>query len=495
MKKISILISVCVLLLWGLPACSDDVEYSTSTGDRLSFSTDSVKFDTLFTTLGSSTRVLQIYNHNSKALKITSIVQAAASTSGFRVNVDGQFATTFDNLEVRSGDSMYVFVEITPTAQQSNLPVMIADSLIFTLESGVRQSVKLVAYGQDATTLRAPHFTADSTLTATKPYLVYDSLLVDSGVTLTLEPGTRLFFHKGVKCLIRGTLNATGTAQAPILFRGDRTDNMFTDMPYDLIPGQWGGIKLYESSYNNAFIYCDIHSSQYGIKCEMADPSRLKLTVENSVIQNASGNVLEMTMCRAMVGNSLLVTAGGHCVSILGGAASFVHCTIANFYSWSARGEALRIDNIKNDTIYPLFGVDFVNCIITGDGADEIKGSVAEKSDSVDYSQYAIYSFSYSLINSTDSSNTHFTHITWDKKSNEVWGVAQFKSIYNTNRHYNFHLDSLSTARDIANPDYAAIYPYDLDGNNRLADGKPDAGCYEWQNAKSDKPKAIIKRR
>jgi hypothetical protein len=46
--------------------------------------------------------------------------------------------------------------------------------------------------------------------------------------------------------------------------------------------------------------------------------------------------------------------------------------------------------------------------------------------------------------------------------------------------YFSFVPDSLSPARNMAEPVMASRYPTDLNGNNRFADGNPDVGCYEW---------------
>ncbi|MBC7125840.1 MAG: hypothetical protein H5T24_09435, partial [Bacteroidales bacterium] len=44
---------------------------------------------------------------------------------------------------------------------------------------------------------------------------------------------------------------------------------------------------------------------------------------------------------------------------------------------------------------------------------------------------------------------------------------------------WNFELDTLSPAKDIGDITIATGYPVDLNGVNRLADGKPDLGAFE----------------
>jgi hypothetical protein len=49
-----------------------------------------------------------------------------------------------------------------------------------------------------------------------------------------------------------------------------------------------------------------------------------------------------------------------------------------------------------------------------------------------------------------------------------------------TYRQYDYHLTSSSPAIGNASSEFAADFPIDLDGNNRLQDGSSDIGCYEF---------------
>ena len=64
MKRLTItLFILATLLLNMLPACDGlDDHYSTNPTYRLSFSTDTLAFDTIFSTIGSTTRQFMIYN-------------------------------------------------------------------------------------------------------------------------------------------------------------------------------------------------------------------------------------------------------------------------------------------------------------------------------------------------------------------------------------------------------------------------------------------------
>ena len=485
LKIWSIVLAIGVSL--GVTGCRDEQGFSSDPSHRLAFSTDTVAFDTLFTEVSSATHAFLIYNRNKVDLRIAHATLAGGEQSPYRVNIDGLPGRTFDNLALRGGDSMYVFVEVTVDPRGENTPFEVKDSLLFTLESGTIQQVLFTASGQDATVLRSMVIATDTTFTATRPYLIYDSLRVEAGATLRIEPGTQLYFADKVEMQVYGRIEAMGTADSLIVLRGARTDRMFDYLPYDRLSAQWGGITLHESSTDNLFVHCDIHSGTYGLHATGNDTTSTKLTMHNSQIHNVNGDALKLTQCKATFTNSLFTNAGGHCVNILGGQMDFVHCTIANFFPWKAeRGVAVNIANYveeEENSLYPLLGVNFINSIITGSKEDELMGSIKEKTDTADWSEYAQYSFKHSLINSWREAiapdTLHFAHIVWEHKDSTAYGRTHFRTIDHSNFIYDFHLDSLSTARGIATSEYLNLIPYDKDEQPRTSESI-DAGCYQY---------------
>ena len=485
MKKVLGILFACVVAM-GISSCVEEVEFSTNLQHRLAFSSDTIAFDTLFTDVSSATQAFLVYNRNEYALRIAHATLAGGENSPFRVNVDGLSGSAFGGLAIRGGDSMYVFVEVTIDPRGQDEPFEVADSLCFILESGVMQKVLFTASGQDATVLRGVVIDADTRLTAQRPYLIYDSLRVEEGSVLYLEPGARLFFADKVEMQVYGRIEAVGTVDSPIVFRGARTDRMFSYLPYDRLSAQWGGITLHESSRDNVFDYCDIHSGTYGLRAKGTDLEERKLTMRNSQIHNVDKDALQLTLCSAEFTNSLFTNAGGHCVNILGGRMDFLHCTMANFFPWkSERGVAVNISNYmeEENVLYPLLGVYFINSIITGSKDDELKGLVMTKTEKEDWSEYAQYGFSHSLINSWKESlnpdTAHFANIVWEHKDNATYMGSNFRTMDYTNFFYDFHLDSLSVARGIASDDYLDIVPCDKDGAERACKAV-DAGCYQY---------------
>ena len=476
MNKIKYLFILLILSVF-VAACSDDADFSSDTGLHLQFSCDTISFDTLFTETGSSTASFLVYNRNGSSLRISTVKLGGGDASPFRVNVDGQYGNNIRDVEVRKGDSIFVFVDVNLNKNNSDTPFLVHDSLVFTLESGVQQNVQLFACGRDAVVLRSPVFDNDTTLNASA-YIIYDSLTVADGATLTLSAGCELYFHSKAWMKVDGTLLARGTKEQPVLFRGDRTDNMFDYLPYDRVPGQWGGIYFGATSNGNILDWCDIHSAGYGVYMEQGDTTLQRLIVTNSMMYNFSNNAFETNCARVDVSNSLIANAGGNCVKIVGGSARFVHCTIANFYVWKQRDVALALHNTSKSVAAPLREAFFANCIITGSRNDEIMGYLSDLGDTIVGG--ANYRFVSSLLNTkADDEDENFVDIVWDEKNNSPFGKEHFRLIDNSIFKYDFHIDALSTARGIASKDYSSLFPFGLSGVQRPAENA-DAGCFQF---------------
>ena len=474
MKKLTLLYIGLLSILLG--ACVEDFEYSSDPSLQLEFSCDTVSFDTLFSEVMSPTAKFLVHNRSSKSLRINSVRLYGGDVSPFSVLVDGQYGALMHNLEIRAKDSLYVLASVTVDRHGDDIPLMVKDSLIFTLESGVEQSVLLLAYGRDVTFMRGENIVADTILPAGH-YVIYDSLTVSQEATMSLLPGTTLYFHDKAFMRVNGTLKAEGTASAPVVFRGDRTDRMFSYLPYDRIPGQWDGLVFSPTSNGNALVHCDIHSANYGIKVEQGDTALQRITIESSKVQNFHGNALELVMARATALNSLFANAQGNCVKVVGGNVDFVHCTIANFYVWRKRDVALALHNSIDGAPAPLHNASFANCVIVGSKEDELMGYLSNLGDTVPNA--VNYYFENSLINTIDTADSCFVNITYDSIDVSPFGKEHFRLIDHDVFDYDFRLTAESKARGIASGDYLESLPVDIDGTPRTADAV-DAGCFQY---------------
>ena len=168
-----------LLLLLLLPAGYFSCErYEVYRGSDawLGFSTDTVFFDTIFTTIGSATRRFRVYNSNDQPVEISSIELAGGASSVFRMNVDGISTDHATDVEIPPKDSLYIFVEVTLDPNNLDSLLLIHDSILFNT-NGNMQDVKLMAWGQDMHLFRRDTIRT-STWINDKPYLIMDLLVV-----------------------------------------------------------------------------------------------------------------------------------------------------------------------------------------------------------------------------------------------------------------------------------------------------------------------------
>lgn len=467
-----------------LTACSDDDSFTTNPSARLTFSRDTVSLDTVFSTVPTSTHTFWIYNNNGDGLRLRQVRLQRGNQSGFRVNVDGSFldnttGSSVSDLEIRKGDSIRVFVELTSGLTNSDLPQLVEDNIVFCLESGVEQKVNLRAYSWDAEIYDSLRISEDATISSHRPIIIRKGLRVDNNVTLTLNAPTRLFFHCGAGVDVYGRLivNSSPETAGDVVFRGDRMDNMFDYLPYDRVSGQWRGIHLFPSSTGNKFYRADIHSAEYGIICDAADeyiPDDIRLTMENVTIHNCKGPGLKAVNSNVSLINCQFSNTLGDCVGIYGGSALMVYCTLAQFYPFSGdRGVALRFTNYYEDQDYPLHLLDCRNTLVTGYADDEVMGET--RNDDVKFG----YIFSDCILrtpeDNSDTSSDAFVNILWEKPDMEVQGEAHFRSVDADRQYYDFHLAPKSPA--VGRASVIPEIPYDRDMNVR--GDKPDVGCYQ----------------
>ena len=383
-------------MLASLSGCKKD-DYNTSPDLRLSFSTDSVKFDTVFTTVGSATQALKVYNNDDSFVNISRVKLLNDPNNSYRINVDGVPGTNLENIEIGPNDSIYIFIEVTVDPNLNELYPFVEGKIQFDV-NGNSQSVDLVAWGWDAIfyvpdvfpTNGLPDYTiisddpnATVTWTAEKPVVVYGYLVVDSLQSLVIEPGTEIFFHQGAGLWVYryGNIKAQGTPELPIVFQGDRLESFYEEQP-----GQWDRIWINEGDDDNIFENVLIKNNFIGIQCEISpfSPSPAtevasnNLRMKNVVIRNNSiAGILSRNY--NVIGSNVLMSAGGQYLlaGTGGGSYNFTNCTFANNWRFSTRQTpAVFLTNViavssTEIAVLPIQQSRFKNCIIYGNGINE----------------------------------------------------------------------------------------------------------------------------
>ena len=442
-------------------------EFNTSIDANLVFSTDTILFDTIFTSIGSATQKFTVKNPYNKNLKISSIYLAGGESSPYRLNIDGYPGVRLDNIELREKDSLYIFVEITIDPNNSDFPLVVKDSIIFSFNNK-QQDIDLIAFGQDVHKFNKDTIIGAETWISDKPYLIYDYLFIDANSTLTIEPGAILHFHKNSRLYVAGSIVSNGTFESPIIFQGDRLEDMYED-----IPGQWDGIWLMAGSKDNIFNFSEIKNAIIGIQVDtLANLSKPTLLLSNSRIENMTSAGIYAQGSTIEAFNNLITNCGQFAVALtIGGSYEFYHCTIANYWGFSTRRTpSILINNYYIDIyggtqVRPLNNALFGNCIIYGNKESEI---IIDGNDSETFN----FKFDHTLIKvdsdfSTSDPDYFESVITnYDPK---------FKDPYNGD----FELDTLSIAKDFGKPEYGLMFPYDINIQNRNSDSGPDLGAFE----------------
>lgn len=429
-----------LLILTSLVGCTDDDSFSASQSLRLTFTTDTLRMDTVFAGVGSSTYSFWVYNVTDDGLRLNAVRLQNGNQTGFRVNVDGTYldidmGAVATGLEVRRGDSLRVFVELTAPESRQLEPQLLADDLLFELESGVVQRVHLEAWSWDAQKVTNLVISRDTVISSLSPLVLYgNGLRVDSGAVLTLR-GTTLYFHDGAGVDVYGQL-----LMENCVLRGDRLDHMFDYLPYDRISGQWRGVWLAPSSTGNILTNSEIRNAQTAIllaDSATVDTTRLRLQMTHCVVHNAKGHGIVSYNSRIALDHCQLTNTLGDCLSLIGGHCTVSYCTLAQFYPFSAdRGAALRFVSGDGMTL------SCCNSIITGYESDVLMG---EQTDS---NQMFRYTFSDCLLRTPpiEDDTVNFRRIIWETPKDSVQGGSHFVLFDERNLQYDFHLDSLSTA-------------------------------------------------
>ncbi|MBQ7209653.1 MAG: right-handed parallel beta-helix repeat-containing protein [Paludibacteraceae bacterium] len=473
MNRHGFILAILVILL---AACNRNNPILIEKG--IVFSQDTVSFDTVFTSKGSTTRIFKIYNTNRSDITIRHF--RLGEGKYFHINIDGESdLSKLDDYLLAGGDSLFVFVSAFIDPQDANSPVLIADNLnVETDDASV--AVRFEAYGQDVEILRELHIKSDTLLKGEKPYFVMRYVEVDSACTLTINKGTIFYMADSAQLVVRGSLRAEGTLEEPITFRGSRMYDIYDRVPYDYVSGLWGGIFLLTSEGSkNECSYLDIHSATVGLYCSAANSTPLpEIELLNCRIHNNAVYGLVLHNFNSKIVNCELTNCSSYCVYIAGGNHTFVHNTIASYFNSSN----VSLHSIGKENVSAMFvnnlsknnaktHVTLSNSIVAGSSAHNFTLATPLP----DYYQGLFHN---NCLKTDSIANTQFTDNIFIKSGDKLFANTYYNR--NNGEYYNFSLDSLSLARDTADINISLLYPTDRLGRSRLADGKPDIGCYEY---------------
>ncbi|RKD12346.1 hypothetical protein BCY91_11865 [Pelobium manganitolerans] len=358
-RILTLLFTVFVLF-----ACRKEEKIDRSSNARLQFSTDSLLFDTVFTSSGTTNRSLKIFNYSDKAVLISSISLQGGNTSAFKININGEASTSVSNLKIGANDSIYVFVKAFIDPNNAKSPFLVEDAIEINL-NGNQEKIPLVAYGQNAVYLNNERIVNNTSFKKGKPYIIYNTLNIDKNATLILEAGARLYFHKDAKMLIAGSLQANGILGDSITFCSDRQERIYSDEP-----GQWDGLYFLASSHSNILNYVTLKNALVGATVDSLSVNALpKLLISNSIVKNHQvAGVLGYNASIDVV-NSLFYNCGQYLLAgFSGGNYRCYQNTFANYnYNFPRKTPSVYFTNFLNSSGQTKdVSVTFFNNIIYG---------------------------------------------------------------------------------------------------------------------------------
>ena len=461
-------------------SCRKEESISDNPSIKLSFSADSVIFDTVFTSIGSATKQLMIYNQSKNKVIISNLTLGSGEQSAYRINVDGESGSNFSNIELSGGDSLYMFVRVTIDPLNINNPYVVEDDIYF-LTNGNEQKIKLVAWGQDANYILADTYIdglpplkiiADSLETVhwtnEKPYIIYGYAVINSYGKLIIDEGARIYFHAGAGlwAYVDGELNVLGTVENPVTFRGDRLEEQYANTP-----GQWDRIWLMESRHGHDHIIKNAVISNAFIGLQTESFTRMtenKLQLHNVIVENMTGIGIFSRIFNIQAENTVISNCGGYNIALSGGGDyDFIQSTIASYWPYSVRNTpALYINNYLLDTLnkpipFPI-NFRFDNSILYGYNTNEFETDMDGGADS-------LYFFTNSILKTTfDVSNPDFY----------IDVLVNEDPLFVNTQENDYRIDTLSPAIGRANEAIAATVPRDILDNSRMP--TPDIGAYQF---------------
>jgi hypothetical protein len=448
-------------------SCKKD-SFITSGDARIATSVDSLKYDTVFTSIGSITQSFKISNLNNQKLLLSKVKLMGGSASAFKININGLPSSEISDVEIASEDSIYVFVTANINPNTANLPFVVRDSIQI-IFNGNNRFVQLEAFGQNANFLRNRIIKGNITWANNLPYVILGSLQVDTNASLTIGPGCKIYSHANAQFIIDGTLVVNGTQPERVVFSGDRLDEDYRDLP-----ASWPGIYFRGSSKNNQLTYAIVKNAYQALVAEQPSGNpNSKINLHQCIVDNAYDAGILCVNSSVAADNCLISNCGKNITIMYGGEYLFTNCTVAAYSSYiNHKNPVLTANNFALQNGPPItadLNATFRNCIFWGgDGLvdDEV---IVEKQGANNF-------------------NVRFDRCLYKAKNDPANSVLTaavknqdplFDSIDVSKHYFDFHITKDGQAPGI-NKGVVTGFLKDLDDNDRN-NGLPDLGCFEKQ--------------
>lgn len=364
----------------------------------LTFSADSVIFDTIFTNLPSPSARLYLYNNSNQDILIENIRITGGAQSEFTLTFDGVAAQEHHQYKLRAKDSVLALINFTSQVKdQATIDYLVVSSGSFS------QTIPLYAFVFDGIYIRGAEAQSvidgdtinglytvgcginnDTIFYNSKKIVIDGPVYVEPGCTLRIRGGTQVYFtarrtsdnYPTSFLLIGGTLLVEGSSgDQRVWFTGIRQGKDYAEKS-----GQWQGIIFLKTSEGNDLRNLVIKNASVGIRVDSISPTednKPKVYLKNCEIRNmANFAVLGLGFSHTfrqqptiVAENCLFSNAGNNVVGFFGGGKySLVNCSaIGSGTEFIRRGATLGWNNYHTVTkeSFPS-DITILNTIIWG---------------------------------------------------------------------------------------------------------------------------------
>ena len=436
-----------------------DEMISTDKSNKISFSPDTVFFDTLFTGFESPVKRVSVKNFNNEALNISRLYLQRGENSPFRLTVNGVKRQETTDIFLRGNDSLRVFLDILPPVLNTDEITKLEDFLIVESNGNV-EKLPLIVWLRDGILLEDSVLECQTVWSGKKPYIIKGSVLVEENCKLTIEAGVRVSFLTNAALLIAGSLEINGNATENVELGSFRNDGDFENAL-----GQWFGVLFGEKSKNNRVSYAIIENATTGIRFGTPDTDTIPdLIIENTIVRNMADVGVFCLNSDVLIQNTLIHNCLNRTFAAgAGGNYYFYNNTFANFgFNFFREEPSFELSNVlafvdtlgNKQVIQEDLKAYLINTIVWGSIDEEL---ILFASPNANFQ-----TFWNSNLLKTKRSDIPITNI--------LNKDPKFVDAFNGN----YQLDSLSPA---INAGLNIELEIDLEG--KVRDSQPDIGAYE----------------
>jgi len=457
------------LLAISMISCQKD-QFILGSDALVGFSADSLKFDTVFTSVGSVTKSFKIKNQNNQKIKLSEIKLMGGIHSAFNININGLAENTVNDVDIAPNDSIYIFVSVNIDPTTNNLPFIISDSIRISYNGNIKY-VQLEAYGQNAHFLNTSIIRGNIVWTNDLPYVILGSLKIDSGASLTVLAGTKIFIHATAPIIVDGSLLIRGQKNNEVVLTGDRLDPDYKDLP-----ASWPGIYINKNSIDNDWQFAIIKNANQAIVVQgTSNNNNPKLLLTQCIVDNSNKEGILSINSSIDANNCLISNCRNNIRIIEGGTHHFINCTVVSYSNsfFIHDNPVLELKNFNYDMtglVVNNLTATFQNCIFWGDyGTVENEINISKEGTTI---------FDININHCIYKTNTEPTNATLQLNLSNI--NPEFDSVDVVNKFYDFRTTKSAFAAGVDAGILTNFYK-DLDNNPRFMGVTTDIGCYEKQ--------------